>query len=170
MAIENVTPVSYVAVSILFILALAGLASQKKAKWANVLGMIGMAIALLSTLADRAEFHGDVMFWLCVIPGALAGLVVAHRVAMVSMPQLVAALHSFVGMAAVLVGLANFLHTGPLVEWNQMIIIQSLETFLGVFIGAITFTGSVVAFGKLDVCFTLFDFILFAFCFVLLCK
>ncbi|KAH3732514.1 pyridine nucleotide transhydrogenase [Pelomyxa schiedti] len=148
--IENVTPVSYVAVSILFILALAGLASQKKAKWGNFLGMIGMAIALGATLADRAEFSGDVMFWLCVIPGASFGLLVAHKVAMVSMPQLVAALHSFVGLAAVLVGVANLLHQGQLTEWNNMVIIESLETFIGVFIGAITFTGSVVACGKLE--------------------
>lgn len=150
MTIENVTPVSYVAVSILFILALAGLASQKRAKWANIMGMIGMGIAILSTLADRAEFHGDVMFWLCIIPGAAVGLTVAHKVAMVSMPQLVAALHSFVGLAAVLVGVANLLHEGPIQEWNNLIIISSLETFIGVFIGAITFTGSIVAYGKLD--------------------
>eukprot|EP01105_Mastigella_eilhardi_P007238 TRINITY_DN18742_c0_g1_i1.p1 TRINITY_DN18742_c0_g1~~TRINITY_DN18742_c0_g1_i1.p1 ORF type:complete len:1030 (-),score=298.77 TRINITY_DN18742_c0_g1_i1:104-3193(-) len=150
MAIENVTPVSYVAVSILFILALAGLSNQKKAKWGNFMGMIGMAIALASTIADRAEFNGDVMFWLCVIPGALAGLTVAHKVAMVSMPQLVAALHSFVGLAAVLVGIANLLHEGAATVFDNNVVITGLETFVGVFIGAITFTGSVVAFLKLQ--------------------
>lgn len=150
MAIENVTPVSYVAVSILFILALAGLSNQKKAKWGNFMGMTGMAIALASTIMDRAEFNGDVMFWMCVIPGAIAGLVVAHKVAMVSMPQLVAALHSFVGLAAVLVGVANLLHTGPSAVFDNAVVIAGLETFVGVFIGAITFTGSVVAFLKLQ--------------------
>eukprot|EP00727_Mastigamoeba_balamuthi_P012721 m51a1_g8071 putative pyridine nucleotide transhydrogenase (1037) ;mRNA; r:169745-174007 len=146
---QNVTGISYVAVSILFILSLAGLASQKKAKGGNVLGMVGMSIALGATFLDGEHFSGYGTFWLCVIPGGSVGFYVASRVAMTSMPELVACLHSFVGLAAVFVGVANYLREGPLEAFSSTQAVQDVETFLGVFIGAITFTGSIVAFGKL---------------------
>lgn len=149
--IENITPISYVAVSILFILSLSGLASQKKAKAGNVFGIIGMAIALSSTFLDRERFHGYYTFWACLVPAAVIGVVVSSKVAMTAMPQLVAGFHSFVGLAAVLVGIAKFLDEGDdhAGERSKQVI-DDIETFLGVWIGALTFTGSVVAFGKLQ--------------------
>jgi len=145
-AMKNITPIANVAVSILFILSLSGLASQKKAKAGNMFGMIGMTIALGSTFLDRDIFHGIDTFWLCMIPAAIIGVVVASKVAMTAMPQLVAGFHSFVGLAAVLVGIAN--HIKEKDEHHEPI--GDIETFLGVWIGALTFTGSCVAFGKLQ--------------------
>jgi len=146
--IRNITPIANVAVSILFILSLSGLASQKKAKAGNVFGMIGMAIALASTFIDHDHFHGIGTFWLCMIPAAIIGVIVASKVAMTAMPQLVAGFHSFVGLAAVLVGIAN--HLNEHINHAPHNTIGDIETFLGVWIGALTFTGSCVAFGKLQ--------------------
>jgi len=143
--LSNITPIANVAVSILFILSLSGLASQKKAKAGNMFGIIGMTIALAATFLDREIFHGISTFWICMIPAAIFGVVVASKVAMTAMPQLVAGFHSFVGLAAVLVGIANYLN-----EKNHTSAIGDIETFLGVWIGALTFTGSCVAFGKLQ--------------------
>lgn len=148
--IENITPISYVAVSILFILSLSGLASQKKAKAGNMFGIIGMVIALSSTYLDRTHFTGYWTFWACLIPAAVIGIVVASKVAMTAMPQLVAGFHSFVGLAAVLVGIAKFLMEEHQNGVTSQTVINDIETFLGVWIGALTFTGSVVAFGKLQ--------------------
>jgi NAD(P) transhydrogenase len=148
--LENVTGISYVAVSILFILSLGGLSNQKQAKAGNVLGMVGMLIALAATFMDQQNFHGAGSFWICILPGASVGFYVAYKVAMTSMPQLVACLHSFVGLAAVFVGVANYLREGPLDAFTNSHVVQDIETFLGVFIGAITFTGSIVAYGKLQ--------------------
>jgi len=108
--VDNITPIANVAVSILFILALSGLASQKKAKAGNAFGIIGMSVALASTFIDRDIFQGIDTIWLCMIPAAIIGIVVASKVAMTAMPQLVAGFHSFVGLAAVLVGIAKFLN------------------------------------------------------------
>jgi len=146
--IRNITPIANVAVSILFILSLSGLASQKKAKSGNVFGIIGMAIALSSTFIDHEKFSGVGLFWICVIPAAIIGVVVASKVAMTAMPQLVAGFHSFVGLAAVLVGIAN--HINEHLRNEEATTIGDIETFLGVWIGALTFTGSCVAFGKLQ--------------------
>lgn len=157
--LSNITPIAYVAVSILFIFSLSGLASQKKAKMGNAFGIIGMVIALFATFLDMDNFDGIATFWIFMIPGAIIGIFVASRVVMTSMPQLVAALHSFVGLAAVLVGIGKFFITkdnsdsasNELTEKaEKRSIIGDVETFLGIFIGAITFTGSVVAFGKLQ--------------------
>ena len=146
--LENITPIANVAVSILFILSLSGLASQKKAKAGNVFGIIGMTIALASTYIDSSKFQGIGTFWICLIPAAVVGVVVASKVAMTAMPQLVAGFHSFVGLAAVLVGIAN--HINEANGEGEITSIGDIETFLGVWIGALTFTGSCVAFGKLQ--------------------
>jgi len=145
---SKITPIANVAVSILFILSLSGLASQKKAKAGNAFGIIGMAIALASTFIDRENFEGIDTVWICMIPAAIIGIVVASKVAMTAMPQLVAGFHSFVGLAAVLVGISKFLDEHS--EGKEISSVSDIETFLGVWIGALTFTGSCVAFGKLQ--------------------
>ena len=158
---DNITPISYVAVSILFILSLGGLSHQKKARAGNIFGIIGMIIAIVATFLVECEDGSKlaskikITYWIFAVPGAIIGIIVALNVVMTAMPQLVAGFHSFVGLAAVLVGLANFMRE----EWEVDITIgkysnsqamTDIETFVGIFIGAITFTGSVVAFGKLQ--------------------
>ncbi len=140
---------AYIAASVLFILALGGLSNQEKAKRAVWFGIVGMAIAITATI-----FGPDVGGWsyVVLVPllgiGAVVGAVVAKRVEMTEMPQLVAALHSFVGLAAVFIGLnSDMLGVHDLS--GAEIVIHEIEVFLGVFIGAITFTGSIVAYGKL---------------------
>ncbi len=139
---------AYISAGILFILSLGGLSHQETARRGNIFGIIGMAIAILATLAsDRV---GSVpLIIILMLVGGTAGMIVAKRVQMTAMPQLVAILHSFVGMAAVLVGIANYLDPGVHFEGVEKTI-HEVEIFLGVFIGAITFTGSVIAFGKLQ--------------------
>ena len=102
----SLSNVGYIGAGVLFILSLAGLSRQETARRGNALGIAGMIIALLST-ALRAEFSGYLPLMLGLAPGALIGGILARRVQMTSMPQLVAILHSFVGAAAVLVGLAG---------------------------------------------------------------
>ncbi len=133
--------VAYLVAAVLFILSLRGLSSQETARRGNLYGIVGMAIAVLATLTS-----GDIAAYEYVIPAvgvaAIIGALLAARVAMTAMPELVALLHSFVGLAAVLVGFAFFLggHTGK---------VLLIEIFIDVFIGALTFTGSVLAFAKL---------------------
>lgn len=137
----------YIAASVLFILALGGLSNQEKAKRAVWFGIIGMAIAVGVTVFGP----GVNSIWLLsamIAIGAVIGTVVAQRVEMVGMPQLVAALHSFVGLAAVFIGINSVLHS-PEGLTHAEEVIHEVEVFLGVFIGAITFTGSIVAYGKL---------------------
>ena len=137
---------AYLAAAVLFILGLRGLASPRSAAAGNRYAIAGMALAFVVTLADPAVRD---YAWVAggVLIGAPIGLVVARRVQMTAMPQLVAALHSFVGLAAVLVALGTFLNHSA--EGTATTVLM-LELFLGSFIGAITFTGSVVAFGKLQ--------------------
>ncbi len=137
----------YIAASVLFILALGGLSDQEKAKRAVWFGIIGMSIAVIVTVFGP----GVNSIWLLsamIAIGAVIGTVVAQRVEMVGMPQLVAALHSFVGLAAVFIGINSVLHS-PEGLTHAEEVIHEVEVFLGVFIGAITFTGSIVAYGKL---------------------
>lgn len=137
----------YIAASVLFILALGGLSDQEKAKRAVWFGIIGMAIAVIVTVFGP----GVNSIWLLsamIAIGAVVGTVVAQRVEMVGMPQLVAALHSFVGLAAVFIGINSVLHS-PEGLTHAEEVIHEVEVFLGVFIGAITFTGSIIAYGKL---------------------
>jgi H+-translocating NAD(P) transhydrogenase subunit beta len=144
--LSNLSTVAYITASVLFILSLGGLANQASAKRGNIYGMVGMAIALVATIL-RNDVTGYGILAAVLIPGAILGAILAGRVAMTEMPELVAMLHSFVGLSAVLVGIANALQHHSLASGEA--IVHEIEIFLGVFIGAVTFTGSVVAFGKL---------------------
>lgn len=140
--------VSYLAAGALFIFSLGGLSHQESARRGNIFGMLGMAVAILATI-----FSGHVgafeKFVPAMIIGALIGIVIAKKVEMTSMPELVAGFHSFVGAAAVMVGFASYLDPTSHLEGAEKII-HEVEVYLGVFIGIITFTGSVIAFGKLS--------------------
>jgi NAD/NADP transhydrogenase beta subunit len=139
---------SYIGSSILFILSLAGLSHQETAVRGNLYGMLGMAIAIIATLFSAHV--GNFEFLIpAMIAGAAIGIVVAQRVEMTQMPQLVAVLHSFVGLAAVFVGL-NSAIVPPEGYFGAEKVIHEIEIVLGIFIGAITFTGSLIAFGKLQ--------------------
>jgi H+-translocating NAD(P) transhydrogenase subunit beta len=142
----SLSTVAYITASVLFILSLGGLANQETAKRGNLYGIAGMVIAFVATIL-RSDVTGYGILGTVVIPGAIVGSILAARVAMTEMPELVAMLHSFVGLAAVLVGVANYLMPSTLTGTEATI--HELEIFIGVFIGAITFTGSIVAFGKL---------------------
>ena len=139
---------AYVIASVLFILSLGGLSHQEKARRGNVYGMVGMAIAILATLGAAGVTDYVTIIAAMVVGGGI-GAVLAKRVQMTQMPELVAMLHSFVGMAAVLVGYANYLDPTHTYASHAAEVIHEVEIYLGVLIGAVTFTGSVVAFGKL---------------------
>lgn len=145
---EGLLTASYLGAAVLFILSLGGLANQETAKRGNLLGVIGIAIAILVTLT--ALKGGATITIGAIAIGSVIGAVVAARVAMTSMPELVAILHSFVGLAAVLVGMAAFFAGESFNLEGAAKIIHEVEIFAGVFIGGVTFTGSVVAFGKLN--------------------
>jgi len=136
----------YLAASVLFILALKGLSSPVSARRGNLFGVIGMAIAVLVTLAITRK----VAFILVAMAiGGMVGAFVARRVQMTQMPELVAAMHSLVGMAAVLIAVAVVNNPGAFGEPDPLPRGNRLELFIGSFVGAITFSGSVIAFGKL---------------------
>lgn len=140
--------VCYIASSALFILSLSGLSKHETARRGNLYGIIGMLLALVAT-ALLVPSEGFAYLIGAVLPAVLIGAAMASRVAMTSMPELVAMLHSFVGAAAVLVGISNFL--GPAhIGTGAEVKIHLIEIYIGVFIGAVTFTGSIVAFGKLN--------------------
>ena len=144
----GIVTVSYIAATVLFILALGGLSNQETARRGNWYGIVGMVIALLATILGVVSQHYEILLGALVIGGSI-GVILARRVQMTQMPELVASLHSLVGLAAVTVGFANFMdptvhHTG--VELT----IHDIETYLGILIGAVTFTGSIIAFGKLS--------------------
>ena len=138
---------AYLSATVLFILALGGLSNQEKAKRAVWFGIIGMAIAVLATVAGSEVSMSSMLIGAIVI-GAVIGAIVAMRVEMTGMPQLVAALHSFVGLAAVFIGINSDLSVHDFAS-EAARIIHEVEIFLGVFIGAVTFTGSIIAYGKL---------------------
>ena len=143
----NIVTAIYIAASVLFILSLGGLSNQESAKRAVWFGIVGMALAVGATIfGPQVAISGVLVIMIAV--GAVIGLVVAQRVEMTGMPQLVAALHTFVGMAAVFIGINSAL-APPTGLTNAETIIHEVEVFLGVFIGAVTTTGSIVAFGKL---------------------
>ena len=137
---------AYIAASVLFILALGGLSNHESAKRAVWYGIVGMGIAVIATLAGPQVDAGLMLIIVLMIGGAI-GAAVANSVEMTGMPQLVAALHCFVGLAAVFIGINSDLTVGELPHAER--VIHEIEVFLGVFIGAITFTGSIVAYGKL---------------------
>ncbi|GAM60118.1 NAD(P) transhydrogenase subunit beta [Vibrio ishigakensis] len=138
---------AYIVAAVFFILSLAGLSKQESARSGNYYGIIGMAIALIATIFGP---HSEGIVWIVIamVIGGGIGIHYAKKVEMTEMPELVAILHSFVGMAAVLVGY-NSLLDAPEAATHAEHVIHLVEVYLGVFIGAVTFTGSVVAFGKL---------------------
>ena len=142
----NLLTVAYLAAAVLFILSLGGLSRQETARSGNLYGIIGMAIAMIATF-----FHPAVEAWTFAVAGIIAGgvigAVLAKRVAMTAMPELVAILHSFVGLAAVLVGLSSYLALHEL--HGAELVVHLVEIWLGVAIGAVTFTGSIIAWAKL---------------------
>ena len=142
---------SYITSSVLFILALGGLSNQEKAKRAVWYGIFGMAIAVAATIFGNQVFLTEWLDWLigAIVIGSAIGVIVAKKVQMTGMPQLVAALHSFVGLAAVFIGINSALLPHSDFSSSELTI-HNVEVFLGVFIGAITFTGSIIAFGKLS--------------------
>jgi NAD(P) transhydrogenase subunit beta len=144
---EGLITISYIAASVLFILSLGGLSQQETARRGNLYGILGMAIALVATAA-RLDYASFPVLLAVLIPGAAIGALVASRVQMTAMPQLVAILHSFVGLAAVLVGFATYRGAHTVESGGETI--HLLEIFIGVCIGAITFTGSIIAFAKLQ--------------------
>ncbi|USH05549.1 Re/Si-specific NAD(P)(+) transhydrogenase subunit beta [Grimontia kaedaensis] len=141
---------AYIVAALFFILSLAGLSKQTSARSGNYFGIAGMSIALIATIFGPYSEGLSWIFIAMVIGGAI-GIYYAKRVEMTEMPELVAILHSFVGMAAVLVGYNSYLeppvYAGEFAHTEH--VIHMVEVFLGVFIGAVTFTGSIVAFGKL---------------------
>jgi len=139
---------AYIASTVLFILSLGGLSDQESAKRSVWYGIIGMAIAVYATIFGPGVELGPVLVLMLVI-GAAAGMYVAQRVEMTGMPELVAALHSFVGLAAVFIGINSDIDP-PAGLVGAELVIHEVEVFLGVFIGAITFTGSIIAYGKLS--------------------
>ena len=144
----NIVTAVYIAASVLFILSLGGLSNQESAKRAVWYGIVGMALAVGATIfGPQVTISG--MLILMIAVGSVIGLVVAQRVEMTGMPQLVAALHTFVGLAAVFIGINSDLAPPDGLVGAEKII-HEVEIFLGVFIGAVTTTGSVIAFGKLS--------------------
>lgn len=145
---SGVVTAAYIVAAILFIFSLAGLSRHESSQRGNTYGIAGMAIALLATILGPDSGNIGWMIVAMVI-GAVIGIRLAKKVEMTEMPELVAILHSFVGLAAVLVGFNSFIasegHLEPVME-N----IHLTEVFLGIFIGAVTFTGSIVAYGKLS--------------------
>ncbi len=145
---QSLITIAYIAASALFILSLGGLSQQETARRGNLYGILGMLIALIATAAAM-NVGGLPVLAAALVPGLIIGAILASRVQMTSMPELVAILHSFVGLAAVLVGFATYLDprgsTLTAAEKN----LHTAEVFIGVCIGSITFTGSVIAFLKL---------------------
>ena len=145
---ESLITVSYLGAAALFILALGGLKDNVSARRGNLYGIIGMAIAVLITVTAFVSKNHNLLI-IIMIAGGLIGFLLSLRVRMTQMPELVAILHSLVGLAAVLIGYANFMDPGiELVGVEKTI--HEIEIFIGVCIGALTFTGSVIAYGKLS--------------------
>ena len=146
---EGIVTVSYIIAIMLFILALGGLSDQETARRGNWYGIAGMTIALLATIVGVVERHYEILL-LALLIGGTIGVVLARRVQMTQMPELVAVLHSLVGAAAVAVGYASFMDPNQHFDLPIEYTIHGIETYLGILIGAITFSGSVIAFGKLS--------------------
>ncbi len=159
---------AFVIAAVLFVLSLAGLSRQETARRGNLLGMVGMVLALVATIVlalDQSERNALVtllLIALVLIVGAAVGVWRAQRVEMTQMPELIAILHSFVGLAAVLVGINSYLTEVTVSGWFAYAplsdtiytprpdTVHLVEVFLGVLIGAVTFTGSIVAYLKLS--------------------
>lgn len=146
---KEIQTAAYLFASILFILSLSGLSSQESAKRGVFYGIIGMIFAIFATVAGQGV-EGHVYIIGAIAVASVIGIMVARKVEMTAMPQLVAILHSFVGLAAVLVGIGSYLDPATQLLTGAEHAIHLVEVFVGIFIGAITFTGSIIAWGKLD--------------------
>ncbi|PKF60512.1 NAD(P)(+) transhydrogenase (Re/Si-specific) subunit beta [Psychromonas sp. psych-6C06] len=144
---QGLITAAYIIAAILFIASLNGLSSQESARKGNLFGIIGMIIAVFATIAS-AQVSGLGYITIAMAVGAAIGVRLALKVEMTSMPELIAILHSFVGLAAAFIGFNSYLDHGILLGAAKTI--HDVEVFLGIFIGAVTFTGSIVAFGKLS--------------------
>ena len=145
---SGIITVCYIASTVLFILALGGLSNQETARRGNWYGIAGMTIALLATIFGVVTRNYTLLMVVLLLGGSI-GLLLARRVQMTQMPELVAILHSLVGLAAVFVGYASFLDPNKHFEGVELTI-HNIEIYLGILIGAVTFSGSVIAFGKLS--------------------
>ena len=144
---QGLITAAYVIAAILFIASLSGLSSQESARKGNMFGIIGMIIAVFATIAS-SQVSGLGYITIAMAVGAGIGVRLALKVEMTSMPELIAILHSFVGLAATFIGFNSYLDHAVLASAAQTI--HDVEVFLGIFIGAVTFTGSIVAYGKLS--------------------
>ena len=149
---SNLSTVAYIGATILFILSLGGLSNQETARRGNLYGMVGMTLAILATvLGPQVTAAGTPWIVGSLVVGGAIGLYAARSVQMTQMPELVALMHSMVGMAAVLVGYATFVDPEATKGFEGAAhAIHSMEIYIGIFIGAVTFSGSVAAFGKLS--------------------
>lgn len=145
---HSLVTMSYIVATILFILSLSGLSNQETARKGNYFGMLGMAIAITAT-ALSASVSSYVILVIALLIGGAIGTKAALKVEMTQMPELVAIMHSLVGMAAVLVGYANFMDDSTSLDGVEKTI-HEVEIYVGILIGAVTFAGSVIAFGKLS--------------------
>jgi len=145
---DGIITMAYLGASILFILALGGLSNQETARRGNAFGISGMAIALLATIIGIVTDNYALMLG-CIGVGGVVGLILAKKVEMTQMPELVAILHSLVGLAAVLVGYGTFLDHSIMLTGVEKTI-HDVEIYLGILIGALTFSGSVLAYLKLS--------------------
>ena len=155
----ELSTVAYIGATILFILSLGGLSNPETSRRGNLYGMIGMALAVLATILGPRVVDGYVWIMLAMLVGGSIGIYAARTVQMTQMPELVALMHSLVGLAAALVGFANYFDPGssfhlvngvnvPLDHAEKAI--HEVEIYLGILIGVVTFTGSLIAFGKLN--------------------
>jgi H+-translocating NAD(P) transhydrogenase subunit beta len=149
---ESLTSVAYIAATILFILSLGGLSNPETSRRGNLYGMIGMTIAVLATLLGPRVTGGGIAWILAaLVLGGGIGLYLARSVQMTQMPELVAFMHSLVGLVAVVVGYASYIDPAAVANMSGAEIgIHHVEVYLGVLIGAVTLSGSVIAFGKLS--------------------
>ena len=148
---SSLATVSYIAATILFILSLGGLANPETARRGNLFGIIGMALAVLATvLGPRVTPAGYAWIVGALAVGGGIGLFAAKKVQMTQMPELVALMHSLVGLAACLVGFASYVDTSTVFPTAAEKSIHEMEIYIGILIGAVTFSGSVIAFGKLS--------------------
>jgi H+-translocating NAD(P) transhydrogenase subunit beta len=148
---EGLATVAYIGAIVLFILSLGGLSHPETARRGNLFGIVGMTIAVLATvLGPRVTPAGYAWIGGALAIGAVVGLVAAKKVRMTQMPELVAAMHSLVGLAACLVGFASYVDTSTVFPTAAEKTIHEVEVYIGILIGAVTFSGSVIAFGKLS--------------------
>jgi NAD(P) transhydrogenase subunit beta len=148
---SSLATMAYIGATILFILSLGGLSNPETARRGNLFGMVGMAIAVLATvLGPRVTAAGIPYIVGALVLGGAIGLIAAKKVQMTQMPELVALMHSLVGLAACLVGFASYVDTSTVFATPAEKAIHEMEIYIGILIGAVTFSGSLVAFGKLS--------------------